>query len=29
MVGGFVQSATIDRYSAPGRAVRVGVRALF
>jgi len=29
MVGGFAQSATIDRYSAPGRAVRVGVRATF
>ena len=29
MVGGFAQSATIDRYSAPGRAVRIGVRALF
>lgn len=28
-VGGFTQSSTIDRYSAPGRAVRVGLRATF
>ena len=28
-VGGFAQSSTIDLYSAPGRAVRVGLRATF
>lgn len=28
-VGGFAQSAAIDRYSAPGRAARVGLRATF
>lgn len=28
-VGGFTQSSTIDLYSAPGRAVRVGLRATF
>lgn len=29
MVGGLPQSATIDRYSAPGRAIRVGARLTF
>jgi len=28
-VGGFTQSSTIDLYSAPGRAIRVGLRATF
>jgi hemoglobin/transferrin/lactoferrin receptor protein len=29
IVGGIPDSSTIDRYTAPGRAIRVGVRASF
>jgi hemoglobin/transferrin/lactoferrin receptor protein len=29
IVGGFAESSTIDRYTAPGRAARVGLRATF